>query len=155
MSADHQHSILARTIFCGLLKVILDVILIQRHGLQGALAAYVSIAVVSMITTMILALRVSGGSLPWGRLGRVLLALMVASAIAFPLRGLALPLVAMLGGGALLTVLYAVLTIVLGCWSLADIDYLKSLHSRFAAERPAVLAHLLDWAGARAAKDYL
>jgi len=55
----------------------------------------------------------------------------------------------------LLSVVYVVLTILLGCWSRADIEYMKSLHRRLFAEKPRALASLLDWAGTRAAKDYV
>jgi O-antigen/teichoic acid export membrane protein len=155
LSADHQLSILLRTIVCGLLKVLLDVILIRKYGLHGALGAYVIVAMITTSTTVILALRVSGGSLAWGRLGRMLAALLIAVALSFPLRNLGSPLAAMLGGGALLAIVYVALTIAFGCWSRGDIDYIKTLHRRFASDKPGRVSRLLDWAGDRSAKDYL
>jgi hypothetical protein len=48
---------------------------------------------------------------------------------------------------------YAPATLLLGCWTAADIDYLKTLHQRLARSRPAAAARLLDWAGRRAARE--
>jgi O-antigen/teichoic acid export membrane protein len=155
VSADHQHSILRRVIAYGTLKVILDIVLIKQYGLTGAIIAYVSVAIFGVALTLTLALRVSGAKLAWGRFARIGLALALAAAAAYPLRHVGSPLLQCVVGGALLVFVYAVLTIVLGCWTRADIEYLQGLHRRFASEKPRALANLLDWAGARAAKDYV
>ena len=155
VSADHQHSILLRVVLCGILKVILDIVLIMHYGLTGAITAFVGAMIFGVFLNVTLALRVSGARLAWGRFGRIGLAFVLASAAAFPLRHIGSPLVVFIAGGAMLSIVYALLTIVLGCWTKADIGYIKSLHLRFASERPRALASLLDWAGARAAKDYV
>jgi len=107
------------------------------------------------LLTLTLALRVSGAKLAWGRFARIGIAIALASAAAYPLRHIASPLVECLLGGMLLVFVYLLLTIVLGCWTRADIEYLKSVHRRLTSEKPRALANLLDWAGARAAKDYV
>jgi len=155
VSADHQHSILVRVVTTGVIKLILDIVLIMHFGLTGAILAYVGAAVFGVFLNVTLALRVSEARLAWGRLGRIGLALVLAMAAAYPLHHVGSPLVTCVVGGLLLSVVYGVLTIVLGCWTRGDIDYLKGLHRRLAADRPRALANLLDWAGARAAKDYL
>ncbi|HJT99195.1 MAG TPA: oligosaccharide flippase family protein [Rhodanobacteraceae bacterium] len=155
VSADHQHSILRRVIAYGALKLVLDVVLIKLYGLTGAIIAYTSVVVFGLFLTLTLALKVSGARLAWGRLGRIGLALLIAAAAAYPLRHFGTPLLACVAGGLLLGVVYFALTILLGCWSRADIEYMKSVHRRVSAEKPRALASLLDWAGARAAKDYV
>jgi len=155
VSADHQHSILRRVIAYGTLKVILDIVLIKQYGLTGAVIAYVSVAIFGLLLTLTLALRVSGAKLAWGRFARIGIAIALASAAAYPLRHIASPLLECLLGGMLLVFVYLLLTIVLGCWTRADIEYLKSVHRRLTSEKPRALASLLDWAGARAAKDYV
>jgi O-antigen/teichoic acid export membrane protein len=154
VSADHQHSILIRVVIYGILKIIFDVVLITRFGLTGAIMAFVSVLIIGVVMNVTLALRVSGAQLDWARLGRIALALVLASAAAFPLRNIGSPLLVFIVGGLVLSLAYAMLTIVLGCWTKADIGYIQDLHRRIAAERPRALASLLDWAGARAAKDY-
>lgn len=155
VSADHQHSILLRVVLCGILKLVLDIVLIMHFGLTGAIVAYVTVSVVGVFLYVTLAMQVSGARLAWGRLGRIALALALAAAAAYPLRHIGSPLVVFLAGGATLSIAYALLTVVLGCWTKADIGYIQDLHRRHAADRPRALASLLDWAGARAAKDYL
>jgi O-antigen/teichoic acid export membrane protein len=154
VSADHQHSVLARTIVYGVAKLILDVVLIRLYGLTGAIVAYTSVVVFGLVITLTMALKVSGARLDWGRLGRTGLALLLAAAVAYPLRHLATPLVACVAGGLLLGAVYLVLTLLLGCWTRADIEYMQRLHRDIAGERPRALARFFGWAGARAAKDY-
>jgi O-antigen/teichoic acid export membrane protein len=154
VSADHQHSILARVAATGTLKLILDLTLIRYYGLGGAVIAYVTATMADSLLTLALGLKVSGARLAWGRIGRVALALVLACALAFPLRALDRPVLVAVGGGLVLSSAYALLTLVLGCWSRADVEYLKGLHRKLAAGRPQALANLLSWAGTRAAKDY-
>jgi hypothetical protein len=37
------------------------------------------------------------------------------------------------------------LTLLLRCWSRADIEHLAQLHQRFAGGRPRLVARLLEW----------
>ena len=53
-------------------------------------------------------------------------------------------------GGALLGLLYALLTLLFGCWSRGDIEHMQQLHARFAAGHPRFGARLLEWARHRA-----
>ena len=60
------------------------------------------------------------------------------------------PAWSLLTGGVVLVVLYAPLTLLLGCWSRGDIEHLQHLHQRFGAGKPRVGARLLSWAYERA-----
>ncbi|HKE49010.1 MAG TPA: oligosaccharide flippase family protein [Rhodanobacteraceae bacterium] len=154
LSADHQHSILIRVTATGALKLVLDIVLIRTFGLMGAVVAYTTATLADCLLTLALGFKVSGAQLDWRRIGRIALAIALACALALPLREVNRPAISVVVGGLILSVAYGVLTLVLGCWSRADVEYLKSLHRRIARERPQALASLLTWAGTRAAKDY-
>lgn len=150
MSADQQHSVLARVLGCGVLKVVLDIVLIGRFGLLGGTAAYVSVSIIGVIVTVALAVRVGGVNLAWRRLGRILLAITVASLIALPFKWIAHPMVSILAGMTVLGLSYALLSLLLGCWSKPDIDYLRGLHHPADGGRRSPLSTFLDWAESRA-----
>jgi len=150
MSADQQHSVLARVLGCGVLKVVLDIVLIGRFGLLGGTAAYVSVSIIGVIVTVALAVRVGGVNLAWRRLGRILLAITLASLIALPFKWIGHPIVAILAGMTVLGFSYAILSLLLGCWSRPDIDYLRSLQNRIAGGQRTGLNTFLDWAETRA-----
>lgn len=150
ISADRQQSVLAVVAACGLLKVLLDALLIRQFGLAGAAVAYVAVSLASAVAMMILAIRVSGAGPDWGRLARIGLAAAAAAAIVMPLRGHLLPLVEVLAGAAALSLVYAPLTLLLRCWNRGDIEYLQQLHQRFVSSRPRISARLLEWAYQRA-----
>jgi O-antigen/teichoic acid export membrane protein len=153
MSADHQHSVLARVVGCGALKVVLDIVLIRYFGLVGATLAFVVAAVLGAAITVGLALRVGHATLPWTRLVRIIAAIAVAVALVFPARALHPPLLAAAGGGILLTLIYVVLTLAFGCWTAADLAYLQEMHGRFARGRPRFVAYALARARDRAGRD--
>jgi O-antigen/teichoic acid export membrane protein len=153
MSADHQHSVLARVVGCGALKVVLDIVLIRYFGLVGATLAFVVAAVLGAAITVGLALRVGHATLPWTRLVRIVAAIAVAVALVFPARALHPPLLAAAGGGILLTLIYVVLTLAFGCWTAADLAYLQEMHGRFARGRPRFVAYALARARDRAGRD--
>ncbi|MEP7041502.1 MAG: polysaccharide biosynthesis C-terminal domain-containing protein [Dokdonella sp.] len=152
ISADHQHSMLYVYLLCGILKFSLDVVLISNYGLTGAMVAYIIVSVVWFATNMALGLRVSGARMPWERLARIALAGVLAALLVVPLRGVSPALLALALGGPLLCVAYALLTVCLGCWSRADLDYLHGLHQQLARGRPRAIGSLLMWASARARK---
>ncbi|MET0226038.1 MAG: polysaccharide biosynthesis C-terminal domain-containing protein [Dokdonella sp.] len=153
VSADQQQSVLARVVGCGVLKIILDILLVGRYGLVGATAAYLVVSIIGAAVTIALALRISEARLHGSRLLRITLAIVIASLLVSPLRALDPPLLAMLGGIAGLGIVYALLTLLLGCWTETDIDYFSSLHQKLLRGRPAALAAFLRWVGLRAAKD--
>jgi len=153
VSADQQHSVLARVVGCGVLKIILDVALIGRYGLVGAAAAYLVVSIIGAAVTVALALRVSEARLHGARLLRIVCAIALASLVVLPLRALHPPLLSMLGGGIALGVAYAVFTILLGCWSGTDIEYFRGLHQKLLSGRPAGLAALLRWAELHSARE--
>lgn len=153
MSADHQHAVLARVAGCGALKIVLDIVLIQWLGLAGAAIAFVTVAVIGAAVTIALAMRVGQAGLAWGRLGRVVAAIAVASVLAIPFRTLHPPLLAAGAGGILLVLIYGALTLAFGCWTTNDIAYLREMHLRFGGGRPRILAAALAWAGNRASRD--
>lgn len=150
VSADRQHQILMLVIAVGIAKVGADAWLISLHGLDGAMIAYAAVSLANSIATMLLALRVSGASPEWGRLARIVVAGALAALAALPLRGLWPPLPTLLVGGIVLSLVYGVLSLLLGCWNRGDIAHMQQLHARFAAGRPAPLARVLAWAAQRA-----
>lgn len=153
MSADRQHTVLWIVIACGVLKIVLDVLLIRAWGLDGAVVAY-AVATVATAAAMVgFAMRACRAALPWARLARIALAGGVAALVAAPLHFVGHPLPAAGAGGVVVAVAYALATLALGCWTAADIDYLKSLHQRIARSRPSAAARLLDWASRRAPRE--
>lgn len=150
ISADKQSNILVLTVFCGLLKLGLDAVLIAHSGLTGATIAFVSIAFISSAVYVTLGCKVSRAQLEWSRLGRILLAAALAGLAALPFRGHGMPWVSVLLGGIILIGSYALLTLLLRCWSRGDIGHMQQLHLRFAAGHPRFGARLLDWAYHRA-----
>ncbi|MFI4957535.1 MAG: oligosaccharide flippase family protein [Lysobacterales bacterium] len=151
VSADRQHTILIMTIVLGILKFGLDMTLISRFGLHGAVAALVTEALIGSVSYVVLGMRVSGARLAWGRLLRIVLAAALAAAVASLAFRLHLtPLPTLLIGGVVLSGLYLPLTLLLGCWSRADISQMQGLHRRFAAGQPLLLGRLLSWCNTRA-----
>jgi O-antigen/teichoic acid export membrane protein len=150
ISADRQRTVLLLVVACSALKVLLDIVLIARFGLQGAMIAYFSVTVVGAIANVGLAMRVSGATLEFARLLRIALAAALAGLAVLPLRDLLVPLAAIPIGGATMMGIYALLSLLLGCWTQGDIEHLQKLHQRFARGRPAVGASLLRWAHRRA-----
>jgi O-antigen/teichoic acid export membrane protein len=153
MSADRQHTVLWVALACGALKVVLGVLLVREHALAGAVVSYAIATSVTACVYVAAAMYASGARLPWGRLVRVFLAGGLAAACAAPLHWAGHPLVTAAAGAVLVISIYAPATLVFGCWTVGDIEYLKSLHQRVARSRPAAAARLLDWAGRRAAQE--
>ena len=152
ISADRQDSILYRVMASGALKILLDVILIHRYGLHGAVMAYFFGSLAASAMTMAIAIRVSGASIEWNRLFRISISACIAGAAAMlSCRGLP-PLAAIIAGGIVLSAVYAALTLVLRCWTTADIEYMESLYRRITGGRLAVGLRLLAWARAHAAR---
>ncbi|MEO8011159.1 MAG: polysaccharide biosynthesis C-terminal domain-containing protein [Dokdonella sp.] len=147
VSADRQATILAVVISSGVLKVVLGIWLIRMLGLDGAMLAYVSVAVFSTVTMMVIALRVIGMQPHWTRLLRIILAAGLSAVAVYPLVGLWPPLPTIVVGAAAIAVVYALLTILLRCWSREDIDHLLRLHMRYARGRPQAFGRLLQWSG--------
>ncbi|MCY7353516.1 MAG: polysaccharide biosynthesis C-terminal domain-containing protein [Lysobacter sp.] len=150
ISADRQRSVLLVVVTCGALKVALDALLIRYYGLTGAAMAYLAVSVTCAVATMALAIRVSGAVPDWSRLLRISMAATLAALIALPLRGQLAPLAAAALGAMVLALTYAPLTLLLGCWSRGDIEYLQRLHQHLMAGRPRASARFLAWAYERA-----
>ena len=153
VSADRQRNILILVVVNGAIKLLLDFVLTVHYGLAGAVAACVTANILTASAMVIMATRVSGMQPDWPRLLRIVFAALLAAVVALPFRGLWGPLPTLLVGGSVLTVVYALLTFVLGCWSRGDIEHLQGLHQRFAAGRVPALGTLLVWAGKRAGRD--
>ncbi|MFA6229089.1 MAG: polysaccharide biosynthesis C-terminal domain-containing protein [Rhodanobacter sp.] len=151
VSADRQHTILILTVALGVLKIVLDILLITRFGLYGSVAAIVIELLVIAASYLTIGMRVSGVQLEWLRLLRIVLAAALAAAAASLVHALQLmPLLTLLLGGIVLSVVYLTLTLSMQCWTRADIEQFQGLHRRFAAGRPMLFGRLLNWAGARA-----
>lgn len=154
VSADRQHIILTLTLIFGVLKIAMDITLIMHFGLHGAVAAIVIGALVGSAAYLILGMRISGMQLQWKRLLRILLAAVLAGAAASLVLLLhTAPLLTLLAGGVVLGGVYLPLTLLLKCWSRADIEQLQGLHHRYAAGRPLMLGRLLRWSGSRTGID--
>ncbi len=148
VSADRQHTILMLTMALGVLKMALDFFLITRFGLYGSVAAIVIEVLVIAASYLIIGIRVSGVQLEWLRLLRIVLAAALAAALVMPVYALHLPPVLTLSfGGIVLSGAYLLLTLLLRCWSAADISQMQELHQRFARGQPRLLGRLLSWAG--------
>ncbi|WP_395120375.1 polysaccharide biosynthesis C-terminal domain-containing protein [Rhodanobacter sp. FW102-FHT14D06] len=154
VSADRQNVVLILTIILGVLKMLLDYVLIARFGLYGSVAAIVILLFVIAASYLTIGIRISGVQLEWLRLLRIVLAAALAAGLASLVHAAQLgPIPTLLLGALVLTASYALLTLLLQCWSRADIAQLQSLHQRYAAGRPRPLGRLLAWAGARAWGD--
>lgn len=146
ISADRQGSVLLLVLACGAMKLGLDFLLVVRWGLGGAVVAYVAVSAAGAVAIMALAIRVTGVRPDWTRIARIILAAAGGGLLALPLRGLDEPLLALALGGGAMGLGYGVLSLLLGCWSRADIAQLQQLHERFAASRPRMGARVLQWA---------
>ena len=153
VSADRQLTILVLVVGCGALKVLLDVVLIRNWGLSGAMYAYLAVALVNAALIVALALRTIGLHPDWLRIARIVLAAVLAAAAVLPLRGHWLPLPTLLVAAPLFGVVYAMLTLLLRCWSHVDIEHLAQLHRRFAGGRPRAVARLLAWSARSQSKE--
>lgn len=150
ISADRQRSVLILVLSCGALKIGLDALLIHHHGLLGAVVAFAAVALVNATAMMTLAIKVSRVTPDWGKLLRIAAAAAISGLVVWPLSGHLAPVWSLLLGGVVLVVLYAPLTLLLGCWSRGDIEHLQHLHHRFGASKPGVGARFLSWAHERA-----
>jgi O-antigen/teichoic acid export membrane protein len=153
ISADRQHRVLMLVAFCGALKIGLDIVLITRWGLTGATVAATTAAVVLALSMFAFAMRMLHTGLEWGRLARIALAALLATACALPLVRLESHWVALLGAALAALALYPLLTLVLGCWNRRDVEHLQNLHARLARGRIGPVGSLLAWAGERAPRE--
>lgn len=153
ISADRQVTILILVVLCGVIKVVLDVVLIRGWGLGGATIAYVAASAFGAAANLILALRMIGMQPNWSRLLRILIAAAMTGAAILPLRGHWPPLPTLLVAGVFTVPIYALLTLLLRCWSSEDIEHLSQLHLRFTGGRPRALARLLAWSGRTVARE--
>jgi O-antigen/teichoic acid export membrane protein len=154
ISADRQGSVLAVVAAGAALKIGLDVVLISRHGLAGAVTAYAIAGLFISASMMLLATRSSRAMPDWRRMARVFIAAALAALLVLPLRGQLVPLAQVVAGGLLMFASYVPLTLMLGCWSEGDIEHLQHLHQRLVGGRPKAGARLLQWALARASEQH-
>lgn len=150
LGSDRQRTLMIVVLLCSVVKVGLDIGLIQRHGLTGAVIAYGVTSVLTGSLLIGLALYYSGARLEWGRIARVLVAAAIAAAAAWMVKGHLAFLPTLALGGALLASIYAAGTLVFGFWSIADLHHLQDLHARLAKGRPAFVGRIIGWATRRA-----
>ena len=149
ISADRQHTVLMLVAVAGTLKIVLDIVLIQRFGFIGAVIAASSALVLNSVLMMVLAMRAIRTSLDWRRLLRIAFAAVATATISMPLHLTLRPVQALLAGALVTAIAYPLLTLVLRCWTREDIDHVQAMHAR-TGSRPRVLASLLEWAHGRA-----
>lgn len=154
ISADHQGHILVISLGCGVLKIVLDALLIAHYGLDGAMVAFTLVAVIGAIAIMWQAIRVSGVAPSWNRLLRIWSAALLAGLLVLPMRGHLPAIAQILLGTLVLSLAYGMLTLLFGCWSRDDIGYLQQIHQRLTGNRPRLGARLLAWAHARARPEF-
>lgn len=147
LGADRQRGLMNVVLAGAVLKVGLDVVLISRHGLAGATVAFALTTIVVALSLMVMALAVSGARLDLARLARIVLAGALAALAAWPLARHLAPLPALLVGAPLVALVYAAATLLLRCWTAADIAWMGQLHQRLARGRPRALGRLLERAG--------
>ena len=151
VSADRQHMILWLTIGFGLLKITLDVVLIQRYGLAGAAAVVTFGSILHASVYIVLASRISAVSLDHSRLLRILTAALLAALAGATVHWLGLaPLWTIAFGALVVGGVYAPAVLLLGGLDRADIGQLRELHHRVSAGRPLAFGRLLSWAQLRA-----
>lgn len=150
ISADRQGAVLVFVLATGLLKLVLDAVLIRYYALDGAVMAFVVVCVASAASLMALAIRASGYSPQWGRLARTAVAALLSALAVLPLRGHLPLLVEIAVGGAALLLVYMPLTLLLGCWTRGDIAFLQQWHARLGRGRWKMGGRFLDWAYQRA-----
>lgn len=150
LGADRQRALMVTVLACSVVKLMLDLVLIRRFGLTGAVVAYAATSALTGVLLIALALRYSGARLEWARMLRVLAAAALAALAALPLKGHWPHLPTLAIGGALLGMVYALGTLLLGFWSPPDLQHFRQWHLRFAHGRPALVGRVLDWAVRRA-----
>ncbi|HEY9541505.1 MAG TPA: oligosaccharide flippase family protein [Luteimonas sp.] len=150
LGSDRQRTLMIVVLAGSLVKVALDVGLIQRYGLTGAVAAYGTTRVLMGLAVVGLALYHSGARLEWSRLVRALIAAALAAAAAWTVKGFMPVLPTLAAGGLLLAAVYAAGTLLLGFWSAADLRQVQELHARLARGRPFFIGRILGWAARRA-----
>ena len=150
LGSDRQRTLMFVVLGGVIVKVALDISLVQRYGLTGAVAAYGATSVLIGTVMIGIALYHSGARLEWGRMARVLVAALLAAGIAWAVRGQLAVLPGLVLGGILLSFAYVAGTLLLGFWSAPDLQHIQALHSRMAGGRPAFVGRILGWAARRA-----
>lgn len=150
LGSDRQRTLMFVVLGGVIVKVALDISLVQRYGLTGAVAAYGATSVLVGTVMIGIALYHSGARLEWGRMARVLVAALLAAGIAWAVRGQLAVLPGLVLGGILLSFAYVAGTLLLGFWSAPDLQHIQALHSRMAGGRPAFVGRILGWAARRA-----
>ena len=129
ISADRQHNILFVTLGIGALKLVLDWWLIRAHGLSGAVVAATISGLIGTCVVLMLAMHSMRVALDWRRLARIVLAGCAGGVAAWLVPHGLSPLLRLMFGGSLLVLVYAVATVLFGCWSRGDLVYLRGLHA--------------------------
>ena len=150
ISTDQQGSVLALTVINGTIKVTLGIYLIIHFGLLGAVASFAIDAVINAVTQFWLALRINKAKLPWRQLISIVAVAAVAAVPAVLIARWLKPWPALLICGALFSALYALGTLVVGCWDRQSVEHMREIVQRRGGPRLAPLERLLAWAGTRA-----
>ncbi len=143
ISADRQHHMLVLTLLTATLKIALDWWWVKVAGLPGAVAANFTVAVLGTAAVLGLAMHMGRTGLAWGRLARIALAGGAAALCAWPLHHLLPPGPRILAGFVVVSLTYAFATVLFGCWSRADMEYIQTLLVRVSGGRPRWLMRLL------------
>ena len=137
VSADRQTSMMVLTLIFSVLRFTGALISIRYYGLAGAVAAAAVLAVLGSGSTIVLALRETRSSLPWGRLLRTALAAALVALCAWPLARIEPALLALAAGGLAFVVLYPAAVLLLRCMSDDEREFAQGLAARLGGDRLA------------------
>lgn len=149
LSADRQHQVLILSVFLTILKIGLDLWWIRMAGLDGATAANLVVSIVGAAAIMSLAMRTLRTPLAWNTMGRIVLAGMLTALLAWPLHYYFSPWPRLILGFLVVSLVYALATLLLGCWRRSDVRLMHELLLRFGHGRPRALLRFLNWSAER------
>ena len=150
IGADRQRDIFILLAACLVLKLALGTLFIHRWGLHGAVASSAIVSVVNVGTYLIMARRECGVGLRWPVLGRIALASLLSTLLAWAVTQLLPGWPGLATAALLFCIAYALLTVQLGCWSRGDVDLIEHLLRGRLRLHGGLVDNTLHWAAARA-----
>lgn len=135
VSADRQIALMKLTVLFTALRVTGAAVGAFYFGLMGAAVSAAVLALLGTGSTLGLALRETGSSLPWARLSRIAIAATLAALCSWPATWLQPPLLVLAVGGIVFVAAYLLALWMLRCLHQADAEYARVLLSRISGGR--------------------